>query len=90
MKQSRNKILFVGNDESGGNSFKRFTEQENIQNDYVLAASVTEVAKDLLCGKFGVVIIDYSPENTMNDLLNLAEDVPVIVVTGGSDAGVVV
>lgn len=82
--------MFVGNDESGGNSFKRFTEQKNIQYDYVLAASAAEAEEDLLSGKFDVVISDYSPDHTMNDILNMVQDVPVIVVTGGSDAGVAV
>jgi PAS domain S-box-containing protein len=90
MKHNRNKILFVGSDESEWDSFRRFAGQENFQYEYVLTASAAESEDDLKAGKFDVVISGYSPDQTMNDILNLADDVPVIVVTGGSDAGVAV
>ncbi|RJR19141.1 MAG: PAS domain S-box protein [Nitrospiraceae bacterium] len=90
MRDSRHNILFVGNDESGGNAFQLFAEQKDIPYNHVLAASIDKVEEDLLSGKFDVVILDYSSDQAMNDVLHQAQDVPVIIVAGSSDAGTAV
>jgi len=86
MRDSRNNILFVGNDESGGNAFQLFAEQKDIKYNYVLAASVDEIEEDLLSGKFDIVILDYSDEQVMHDVLHQAQDAPVIIVAWDGDA----
>lgn len=90
MKHSRNIILFVGSDESGRNSFRLFAEQKHVQYDYVQAASAAEVEEDLLSGEFDIVICDYSSDQAVIDIFNLAKNVPVIVLAGGGDAEIAV
>ena len=89
MKRSKNKILFVEEDGSARNSIKRLVEHENLQYDCVLAASVPDIKEALATGEFDVVISDYSPVHTI-DIFNLAQDIPIIIVNSGGDAGVAV
>lgn len=80
------KILLVEDDELDQMAFKRMVEHEKLSYDCTIAGSLSE-AQQILNGKeFDVIISDYSlGDGTALDVLGLAKDTPVILVTGADD-----
>ncbi len=86
MSETIFKILLVEDDELDRMAFKRMVEREKLFYDCTVAGSLFE-AKQILGGKeFDVIISDYSlGDGTALDVLSIAKDTPVILVTGADD-----
>jgi len=86
MNETIFKILLVEDDELDQMAFKRMVEREKLPYDCTVAGSLSE-AQQVLSGKeFDVIVSDYSiGDGTALDVLNLAKDTPVILVTGADD-----
>ena len=91
MPDIKEKILFVENDESDRKALKRLLESRDFNYKHAIVESVAEARAALEKDKFDVVIPDYMlDDGTAFDILDLAKDVPVIVVSGAGDVGVAV
>ena len=86
MDEKKFKILLVEDDQLDQMAFKRMIEQEKLSYDCTIAGSLSEAHKALEGKEFDVIISDYSlGDGTALDVLNLAKDTPVILVTGADD-----
>ncbi len=83
MENTRYKILLIEDDKLDRMAFKRMLDEEELPYDCTVAGSVSE-AKDILgLGRFDVVISDYSlGDGTAFDIIDLALNTPIILVTG--------
>ncbi|MEJ2647850.1 MAG: PAS domain S-box protein [Sedimentisphaerales bacterium] len=94
-ENTRYKVLLVEDNEIERRAFERFVETNDIPYDYVVAGSVTEAKRQLAMNqstagpeyrKFDIVISDHDlGDGTAIDVLRLADNIPVIVVTGAGD-----
>ncbi len=86
MEQTKFKILLVEDDELDQMAFKRQVEHEKLPYDYTITGSVSDARKILSDKEFDAIISDYSlGDGTALDVLNLAKDTPVILVSGADD-----
>ena len=80
------KILLIEDNELERKAFKRFVENNDIPYDCSVAGSVSEAQSILSSKKFDIIISDHAlGDGTALDVLNLAKDIPIIVVTGAGD-----
>ena len=80
------KILLVEDNELDQMAFKRCVDDNAIPYDCTIAGSVSEAREALDCDRFDIIIADHSlGDGTAFDILDLAKDTPVIVVTGAGD-----
>ena len=86
MENTRYKILLIEDDKLDQMAFKRMLDEEELPYDCTVAGSVSE-AKDILSlGRFDVVISDYSlGDGTAFDIIDLALNTPIILVTGAGN-----
>ena len=82
MEETKYRLLFVEDNKLDQKAFIRFVEKEGLAYDYTIAGSVCEALKTLKNEKFDVIVSDYSlGDGTACDIMDSAEDVPIIVVT---------
>ena len=80
------KVLFVEDNTLDRMAFKRFIENNASPYDCTISASVSEAMQALNANQFDIIITDHSlGDGTALDILALALDTPVIVVTGAGD-----
>lgn len=80
------KILLVEDDQLDQMAFRRMVEHEKLPYDCTIVGSLSEARKSLDGREFDVIISDYSlGDGTALDVLGLAKDTPVILVTGADD-----
>jgi PAS domain S-box-containing protein len=87
MENTRYKILLIEDDQLDQMAFKRFVENNTIPYDCTISGSVSN-AKQVLNSdeQFDIIITDHSlGDGTAFDILELAKNTPVIVVTGAGD-----
>lgn len=77
------RLLLVEDDAVDRMAFERFVRRGGLPYEYVIADSVAS-AKEALAGQeFDVILLDYSlGDGTAFDILDLAPDAPVILITG--------
>ena len=86
MENTRYKILFIEDNQLDQMAFKRFVDENDIPYDCTIAGSVSEAQQALDSNRFDIVITDHSlGDGTAFEILKLAGDSPVIVVTGAGD-----
>jgi len=86
MNETIFKILLVEDDELDQMAFKRMVEREKLPYDCTVAGSLSKAQQILSKQEFDVIVSDYSiGDGTALDVLNLAKDTPVILVTGADD-----
>ena len=86
MENIRYKILLVEDNELDQMAFKRCVDDNAIPYDCTIAGSVSEARDALNCDRFDIIIADHSlGDGTAFDILDLAKDTPIIVVTGAGD-----
>lgn len=86
MENTRYKILFIEDNQLDQMAFKRFVDENDIPYDCTIAGSVSEAQQALNSDRFDIVITDHSlGDGTAFEILKLAGNTPVIVVTGAGD-----
>ena len=86
MENIRYKILLVEDNELDQMAFKRCVDDNAIPYDCTIASSVSEARDALNCDRFDIIIADHSlGDGTAFDILDLAKNTPIIVVTGAGD-----
>jgi DNA-binding NtrC family response regulator len=91
VKDAKHKILLVEDDQLDQMAFMRLVESENLPYDCTIAGSVGEARNILGAEHFDIIISDYSlGDGTAFDVLDLAGDTPVILITGAGDEEVAV
>jgi response regulator of citrate/malate metabolism len=79
-------MLFIEDDKIDQLAFKRLVKEENLPYRYRIAGSVSEAKMILANHKFDIIIIDhFLGDGTAFDLIDQANDTPIIFVTGVSD-----
>ncbi len=90
MMKKRNRILLI-EDRNTGLSLKGMAEHNDPGYDYTIAGSVSEAKQILGSDKFDIAITDYLlGDGTAFNILSLANDIPVVVISGDSDLEVAV
>ncbi len=91
MNRQKHKILLVEDNRLDRMAFERLVESEKIPYEYKTAESVAEARELLAAEQFDVVISDYSlGDGTGMEVIELAGNTPVILVTGAGDEEVAV
>jgi PAS domain S-box-containing protein len=86
MENTRYKILLIEDDELDQMAFKRFVDNNAIPYDCTVSGSVSQAKQTLDSNHFDIIITDHSlGDGTALDVLELAINTPVIVVTGAGD-----
>jgi len=86
METTRYKVLLIEDNQIEQRMFQRFVETNSIPYDCVIAGSVSEAKRVLGPEKFDIVISDHDlGDGTAFDILELAKNMPIIVVTGAGD-----
>jgi PAS domain S-box-containing protein len=86
METTRYKVLLIEDNQIEQRMFQRFVETNSIPYDCVIAGSVSEARRILGSEKFDIVISDHDlGDGTAFDILELAKNMPIIVVTGAGD-----
>lgn len=86
MENTRYKILLIEDDELDQMAFRRFVDNNAIPYDCTISGSVSQAKQTLNSNQFDIIITDHSlGDGTAFDVLELAKNTPVIVVTGAGD-----
>jgi PAS domain S-box-containing protein len=86
MENTRYQILLVEDNQLDQMAFKRFMDENSIPYDYIIAGSVSDAQEALNSERFDIIITDHSlGDGTAFDILELAKNTPIIVVTGAGD-----
>jgi len=86
MENTRYKILFIEDNELDRMAFGRFVKDNAVPYDCMIAESVSQAQRILASEQFDVIISDHSlGDGTALDILDLAKNVPVVVITGSGD-----
>jgi PAS domain S-box-containing protein len=86
MEKMRHKVLLIEDNQLDQMAFKRFVESNGIPYDYTISSSIAEGKRALDSGQFDIIITDHSlGDGTAIDVLQSAQDMPIIVVTGAGD-----
>ena len=86
MENTRYKVLLIEDNQIEQRMFQRFVENNAIPYDCVIAGSVSEARGILSSERFDIVISDHDlGDGTAFDILELAKNMPIIVVTGAGD-----
>jgi len=86
MENTRYKILLIEDNQLDQMAFKRCVDDNAIPYDCTITGSVSEAQHALACDRFDIIIADHSlGDGTAFDILDLAKDTPIIVVTGAGD-----
>lgn len=85
------RVLLIEDDVVDRFAFDRFVRKEGLRYDHVMAASYEEALGLLENRSFDVVLTDYHlGDGSALDILQLALDVPVVVITGAGDEEIAV
>ncbi len=91
MEQARYKVLLVEDERFFRRAFMRFVEEQELPYDCTQACNAVEARDILASERFDIVVSDYQlGDGTALDVLEVAEDTPVIIVTGAGDEEVAV
>ncbi len=86
MDNVRYEILLIENNELDQMAFKCFVEDNALPYDCTISGSVSEAKRVLGTDQFDIIITDHSlGDGTALEVLDLAGNTPVIVVTGAGD-----
>jgi len=86
MDNVRYKILLIEDNELDQMAFKRLVENNALSYDCTIAGSMSEARRVLGTDQFDIIITDHSlGDGTALEVLDLAGNTPVIVVTGAGD-----
>ena len=86
MENTRYKILLIEDNELDQMAFKRFVDNNAIPYDCTISNSVSNAKQELNTKQFDIIITDHSlGDGTAFDVLELAKNTPIIVVTGAGD-----
>ena len=86
MNESNIKILMIEDDIVDRTAFQRFVKNEKLQYHYKIASSVSEAKEILLNNDFDIVVSDFFlNDGDAIDILDIATNTPVIIVTGAGD-----
>ena len=87
----RIRVLLIEDDVVDRFAFDRFVRKEGLRYDHLMAASYQEAVELLEHRSFDVVLTDYHlGDGSALDILQLALDVPVVVITGAGDEEIAV
>ncbi len=90
MKNKQRKVLLIEDKASEEMSLRQLVE-EDVSYTYIIASSVEETNEILESEDIGVIITNYLlPDGTAFNVLELINEIPIIIVTDGSDAEVAV
>jgi PAS domain S-box-containing protein len=85
------RLLFVEDDRVDRMAFERFVREHKFDCSHVIACNVAEAAAAIAAGPFDVIVSDYMlPDGTAEDVLALAGEVPLIVITGSGSEEIAV
>lgn len=86
MDNMKYKVLLIEDNQIEQRMFQRFVETNSIPYDCNIAGSVSEAKQLLGSEKFDIIISDHDlGDGTAFDILELAKNTPIIVVTGAGD-----
>jgi DNA-binding NtrC family response regulator len=86
MDSVRYKILLIEDNELDQTEFKRLVKNNALPYDCTISSSMSEARRVLGTDQFDIIITDHSlGDGTALEVLDLAENTPVIVVTGVGD-----
>jgi PAS domain S-box-containing protein len=86
MENTRYKVLLIEDNQIEQRMFQRFVESNAIPYDCVIAGSVSEARRVLGGERFDIIISDHDlGDGTAFNILELAGETPIIVVTGAGD-----
>jgi DNA-binding NtrC family response regulator len=86
MESVRYKILLIEDNKLDQKDFKRLVENNALPYDCTISGSVSEARRVLGTNQFDIIITDHSlGDGTALEVLDLAGNTPVIVVTGAGD-----
>ena len=86
MENTKYKILLIEDDQLDQMAFKRFVDNNAIPYDCTISGSVSEAKRVLGTDQFDIIITDHSlGDGTALEVLDLAGNTPVIVVTGAGN-----
>jgi PAS domain S-box-containing protein len=86
MENARYKVLLIEDNQIEQRMFQRYVENNNLDYDCLITGSVAEARNALNSQTFDIIISDHDiGDGTAIDILGLAKDTPVIVVTGAGD-----
>jgi len=80
------RVLLIEDDKLDQMAFERLVKEQELPYDYSIATSFAQAKSILESDKFDIIIVDYFlGDGTAFDVLDLIEDTPVILVSGGGD-----
>jgi len=86
MENTRYRILLIEDDKLDQMAFERLVKQQQLPYDYKIVGSFAQAKSILASDKFDIMIVDYFlGDGTAFDVLDLAEDTPVVFATGAGD-----
>jgi PAS domain S-box-containing protein len=86
MENAKYKVLIIEDNQIEQRMYQRFIENHDLQYDYLIAGSVSDAQHALNTETFDIIITDHElGDGSAFDILSLAKDTPVIVVTGAGD-----
>ncbi|RMG35518.1 MAG: PAS domain S-box protein, partial [Methanobacteriota archaeon] len=84
-------LLMVEDDLVDQMAFKRVVKNEALPYDYTMANCVEEAVLKIESREFDVIVTDYSlGDGNALDILKVAKDIPVIIITGAGDEEIAV
>jgi len=90
MTDSKSHILFVEDDEIDQMAIRRMAKRDNFPHAMTIVAGVAEARTALAETMFDAVVADYNlADGSAMDILELAGQTPVIIVTGAGDEKIV-
>ncbi len=86
MENKKYKVLLIEDNQIEQRMFERFVENHDLPYDCLIAGSLSDARHTLNSKTFDIIITDHElGDGTAFDILDLAKDTPVIVVTGAGD-----
>jgi PAS domain S-box-containing protein len=86
VSEERYRILIVEDDRVDQLAFERFTAEQKLPFDYIVAGSVAEARMLLGADRFDAVVSDFNiGDGDAFDVIAVAKTLPVVVVTGSGD-----
>ncbi|MBF0288776.1 MAG: response regulator [SAR324 cluster bacterium] len=91
MGEKKAKLLLVENDKVDQLALERLARKEGFPYEYMMVASIQEAKEALHASSFDMVITDYLlDDGTGLEMLDIAQETPVVFVTGSGDEEVAV
>jgi len=91
MNDRRHKILLIEDNSVDQVAFSSLIQEKIFKSEYVIAGSLSDAEKILGNDIFDIIITDFMLEDgSALDIFEIADDIPVIVVTARGDEGIAV